>query len=151
MDEFNIDFNDSNIGTSISKLKNSKKSKKVNMNKFVKKIEDDIFHENNSNENIQLQRNLMQPEYEDSIKINKNINIDNKKDNIKDVCMDYKIYIDILVYMILFYILCNKIIIDFIYNNIIYSNISYVPNININLVIRTLLFGFLIFFYQKCY
>jgi hypothetical protein len=163
MEEF-----DSDIGTSIAKLKKDKRSdrsdrsdrphkkqKRVNMNNFVKRVEDDIYNEvvsnNIINENIQLQRNLMPFEYDNPVKINKNLENVKIEKQVESILITHKIYIDLFVYMVLFYSLCNKNVIDFIYDNIIYKNISSVPYININLFIRALLFGFLIFFYQRFY
>ena len=132
MNEFNLDDN-SEIGTSISKLKNNRMKKNDNYELYnlIKDLENRLEAiELSKCDSIQLDT---EPEpTKQKYKITKN----NKKIN----------YINIIIFMIIFLLLNDKKTIEIIYNiPFINNKDSPYPN----LIFRTLIFGLLFFIYDK--
>jgi hypothetical protein len=115
-----------------------KKKKNINMNSFVRNLETNLENLNNSNSN-----NMNN----DSIKINDNPKIDNKsQEEYYDIISNFK-YMDILLSVLLFLLLNNKLSIETIYR---------IPNMSLdnpypNLIIRAIVFGLLLFIIKKYY
>ena len=113
-----------------------KKKKNINMNSFVRNLETNLGNLNNSN-------NMNS----DSIKINDNPKIDNNLNNgYYDTIINFK-YMDILLSVLLFLLLNNKLSIETIYR---------IPNMSLdnpyyNLIIRAIVFGILLFIIKKYY
>ena len=127
MNEFNFDDN-SEIGTSISKLKNKvKKNDNYELYNLIKNIEDRLDNlELSCCDSIQLE-----PEPKKKHKVNKD-----KKIN----------YRNIIIFMIIFLLLNDQKTIELIYNiPFINNKDSPYPN----LIFRTLIFGLLFFIYDK--
>ena len=103
------------------------------MNNFVRNLETNLDNLGKSNNNI------------NSIKIKKNVNITKDKSYLAQF-VEYK-YLDILISMLLFLLLNNKLTIETIYR-ILSLNID---NPYPNLIIRTIIFGALIFLIKKYY
>ena len=123
-----------NTMQSMKKKNLSRKEKKnINMNNFVRNLETNLDNLGKSNNNI------------NSIKIKKNVNITKDKSYLAQF-VEYK-YLDILISMLLFLLLNNKLTIETIYR-ILSLNID---NPYPNLIIRTIIFGALIFLIKKYY
>ena len=126
MDEFNFDIN-SEIGTSVSKLKKTKVKNDDELYNLIKDLENRLEDIELSNSNtIQLNTKPVK-------KINK----------LDDIKINYK---DLIFLIIIFILLNDSSMITLIYN------IPYLKNMNNpypNLIIRTLLFGLLFFIYKK--
>jgi len=132
MDEFNLK-NESDIGTSISKLKKKEKQPTnddilILINEITDRL-DNI--ETKKVDSVQLYNKPVKKE-------EKNVLLNNKpiKNN----------YIEVFIYMIIFVLLNNIFIIGIIYK------LPFIKNINSpypNLILRTLLFGLIIFIYKK--
>jgi hypothetical protein len=126
MDEFNFNIN-SEIGTSVSKLKKTKVKNDDELYNLIKDLENRL-------EDIELSNS-------NTIQLNtKPVKKINKLDNIK---INYK---DLIFLIIIFILLNDSCMITLIYN------IPYLKNMNNpypNLIIRTLLFGLLFFIYKK--
>lgn len=134
MDEFNFN-NNPEIGTSITKLKNKRE-------------------EQNNNDELRLLINNLSDRLDyietksvDSVQINNSIKKEKKNIDYKSIKKETKInYKEIIIYMIVFILLTNTFIITTIYN------IPFIKNINSpypNLIIRTLLFGLVVYLYIK--
>ena len=147
MDEFGIDLDNSeNVGTSVLKLNetNNKKDyienfknnleteklstrpkKHINMDKIIKNIEMDINNFDDYND-------IKSPKSP-----KKTIIIEDSKSESKDY----------IIYMLIFMLLNNKLIIEYIYKILVFVPVlnSPVPN----LVLRTVLFGVIIFVIKK--
>lgn len=112
-----------------------KKKKNINMNSFVRNLETNL--ENLNNNNI----------HSDSIKINENPKIDNNsQEGYYDIISNFK-YMDILLSVLLFLLLNNKLSIETIYR---------IPNMSLdnpypNLIIRAVIFGLVLFIIKKYY
>lgn len=152
MDEFGIDLDNSeNIGTSVSKLnetnlkkdyienfKNNLETEKlstrpkkhINMDKIIKNIEMDINNFDDYN-NINVIQNPVEKNI-DTIEDNNNNNIE---------------YKNLIIYMLLFMLLNNKLIIEYVYKILVFIPIlnSPVPN----LILRTIIFGLVIYGSKK--
>ena len=138
MDEFNL--NDSfEIGTSISKLKNTKnKTQSNNKDLFnlIKDLEDRLDNIETSNTTL------------DSIQVNppiikKNKKVTPQKQNIEKSTCNYN---DLIIYIIIFILLNDKFTVGTIYK------FPYIKDINSpypNLILRTLLFGSLVYLYKR--
>jgi hypothetical protein len=171
MEEFDINFDDHNIGTSISKIKNygiegtidrrnkrGKKKKHIDMNNFAKTIESNIesvqtldFNNDNGISAVNDRHNnnvfnslSLNPLDNDSrtIKIS-NVNLDNiqtkiSKKKSKLINNDYMI---VLLYMLFFVLLNNKLVIQYIYDILGKSKMNSPFS---NLLIRTSVFGLII-------
>ena len=155
MDEFDIDLdNTENIGTSISKLnetndkreyienfKNNLENEKlrtrpkkhINMDKIIRNIEMDIINNDDYKET------------QDTEKISE-VKIVEKTKEIKTSMMDY-INKDILIYMLIFMLLNNKFIIEFIYDKI--PGVKKFDSTYPNLLIRSFIFGLSIYLIRK--
>ena len=113
-----------------------KKKKNINMNSFVRNLETNLENLNNSNSMNN-----------DSIKLNDNPKIDNNiQGGYYDMISNFK-YMDILLSVLLFLLLNNKLSIETIYR---------IPNMSLdnpypNLIIRAVIFGLLLFIIKKYY
>jgi hypothetical protein len=110
--------------------------KKVNMNNFIRNLESDLKKYSSSSDNIENHI-----DNKPIIKTNHNLKAQNNtvKNDI----------IEILIYILIFMILNNKFIIDLIFNFVPYMN-SF-NNTYLNLLIRSVIFGLLVFIYKKYY
>ena len=139
MDEFNLDDN-IEFGTSISKLKNNKRMKSNN-NDIFNLIKDLEIRLNNieTKNNIETNNNLDTNDYLQT-------NLESKeKEKIKEKNNMFFKYKNIIIYIIFFIILNNQYVIEFIYN------FPYIKTLNSpypNLIIRTLIFGLLIYLFR---
>lgn len=125
-----------NMMKSIKSNNMSKKKKKnINMNSFVRNLETNLENLNNNDNNV------------DSIKINDNPKIvTNSQEGYYDMICNFK-YMDILLSVLLFLLLNNKLSIETIYR---------IPNMSLdnpypNLIIRAIIFGLLLFIIKKYY
>jgi hypothetical protein len=178
MDEFDIDLSDIG-GSSINNLNNSvkpntletirsdrnkltnnrpsdfidfkdnsniyKPKKNVNMNNLIKNLESDLKKYSYNSDEILGNDNIPAAVNENPQK--KIVVKDIKTNTIQKSSNNDKI--EILIYILIFMILNNKFIIDLIFNYV-----PYIKNINNpypNLLIRSLLFGILLYFYKKYY
>lgn len=119
---------------SIQSSNNSKKNKKnINMNSFVRNLETNI--ENLSKKNVN----------EETVQINVPIKNDTSEKTIYDQFMEFK-YLDIVFSVLLFMVLNNKLTIETLYK-LPYMN----PDVTIfsNLLLRTIIFGLLLFLIKK--
>jgi len=145
MHDFNYDNNRNDLINKMSRtidnntIRNveTSQSKKQNINNFVRNLE------------INLD-NLNQPTPEKLTTEKINNNVEQKKSNVIEKPLINKIckfeYMDILICMVLFILLNNKLVIESIYN------ISLLDNINspyLNLFIRALIFGLILFLTKK--
>lgn len=173
MDDFDIDLSDMG-GTSISNLNNIQPSaletirsdrskltnirqgeftdrdtgnmyrpkKNVNMNNLIKNLESDLKKYSSSSDDILGNDNIPTAMNEEpKKKVIPKPKIQPKSNN-NDM-------IEILIYILIFMILNNKFIIDLIFNYI-----PYIKNINNpypNLLIRSVVFGLILYFYKKYY
>jgi hypothetical protein len=132
---------------------NSRPKKEINMNKFVKNIEYNIdnidplpanFTKNMINQNINLETFNPVPSIE-------TIKIQPTEKQIEEISLYTKIvnwkYFDIILYILIFILLNNKFIIEIIYDKIPYMKTS--ESSYPNLIIRSLIFGMLIFLIKK--
>jgi len=136
MDEFNFN-NNPEIGTPISNLKNYKEKQSNNnaeLHLLIKDLSDRL-------DDIET-KNI------DSVQLNKPIKKDKKNVDLnKFIKKETRInYIEIIIYMIIFILLNNKFTIEIIYN------LPFIKTINSpypNLILRTLLFGLIVYLYKK--
>ena len=141
MDQFNLDDN-SEIGTPISKLKNTKNKSQTN--------NDDLYHLIKDLENrlddIETSKTI------DSLQMNTPSVKKDKKD--KKVITQKKVeteistcnYTELIVFIIIFILINDKFTIETIYK------FPFIKNINSpypNLILRALLFGLLIYLYKR--
>jgi hypothetical protein len=134
MEEFDIDSD--MIGTPINQLQN----KPVDINNLIKDVEYDLSEQ-------PKKLNIQKPQYNPKIDITPDIPIKIVEDKLTETFEETKPIvenIELMIFIVLFILLNNKFIIDII------ENISF-NNTNINLVIRGLLFGALIYYYKKYY
>lgn len=134
----------------ISYVQDVRPKREINMNKIVKNIESNIdnFTKNTSNQNnnhqcsnIQLENFSQIPQVE-TIKIKQSV--DQKNELTKHIKWDY---FDVILYVLIFILLNNKFIIE-----LIYDCVPYIKNIKSpypNLLLRSLVFGVLIFLIKK--
>ena len=134
MDEFNFK-NNSDIGSSVAKLKNnrSKQDDTDDLRSLINELSDRIDD--------------MEIRSVDSVQLNKPIKKDKKNvESNKSIKKETKFnYMEIIIYMVIFVLLTNTFIIGIIYNLPFIKNNSPYPN----LILRTLLFGLLIYLYKK--
>jgi len=132
---------------------NSRPKKEINMNRFVKNIEYNIdnidplpanFTKNMINQNINL-------ETFNPVSSIETIKIQPTEKQIEEISLYTKIvnwkYFDIILYILIFILLNNKFIIEIIYDKIPYMKTS--ESSYPNLIIRSLIFGLLIFLIKK--
>jgi hypothetical protein len=134
MEEFDIDSD--MMGTPINQLQN----KPVDINNLIKDVEYDLSEQ-------PKKLNIQKPQYNPKIDITPDIPIKIVEDKLTETFEETKPIvenIELMIFIVLFILLNNKFIIDII------ENISF-NNTNINLVIRGLLFGALIYYYKKYY
>ena len=160
MEEFDFDF-DKEVGTSVSKLKNEQSEteydyddiinqdsetpsdlpkKKIDMNKFTKTVEHkietlDVVPPIKYNPNIDQVKNILS-------KLPPQNNKEVVKEEVTNFYWDYK---DILIYVLIFIFLNNKFIIDNI-DKLYYLTFN---NSVLNLIIRSLIFGMILYFIKK--
>ena len=136
MEEFNFN-NNTDIGSSITKLKNKREEQNDN---------DDLLL---LIKNLSDRLDYIETKSVDSVQINNPIKKEKKNIDYKSIKKETKInYNEIFIYMIIFILLTNTFIITTIYN------IPFIKNINSpypNLIIRTLLFGLIVYLYKKYY
>jgi purine-cytosine permease-like protein len=143
MEEFNLD-NNFEIGTSISKLKNSNK-KQTDYNDLLILIKnlsdrlDDI--ENNNIDSIQMIDKPIKKEKEKK----KRTDLNHTSNNIKKEEKKCN-FIELFVYIIIFILLNDQFTVKTIYNIPFFKNVN---NPYPNLILRTILFGLLIYLYKK--
>lgn len=122
-----------------------KPTKTINMNNFVKTLEDNIdnFNFNKKTNNQTYIDDVDQIPQIESIKM---IHSSNKQNNEQNKRTKFK-YIDIMIYVLFFILLNNKFIIEIIYNKIPYMKTyeSTYPN----LILRSLIFGILVFIAKR--
>lgn len=118
-----------------NKIKPKKtKKKSINMNNFVRDLETNL--ENLSKKPIQ---------YDNINSINLKGNINNEKSStFYEQCIEFK-YLDIIFSILLFLLLNNKLSIETIYK------IPYIDSPYPNLIIRSIIFGLLLFLIKKYY
>jgi len=129
-----IDFKDT---------ENYRPKKNVNMNNLIKNLESDLKKYSSNSDDIMGNDNIPtavneQPQKKIVVKSTKAPPIVHNNDTI-----------EILIYILIFMILNNKFIINFIFNYI-----PYIKNINNpypNLLIRALFFGLILYLYKKYY
>ena len=130
MEEFNFKEN-FEIGSSVSKLKKNN-NEVIDLIKDLESRLDNIENSNLDNDETIIE--IDEPEYEKPKKNKKH------KENKE---MKYK---DIIVFMIIYILLSNKYTIELIY---MIPYINTMDNPYPNLIIRTILFGLLVFLYKK--
>lgn len=171
MDEFDFDF-DKEVGTSVSKLKNEQSEteydydniilqnsetpsepsielpkKKINMNQFTKNVENKIetldkIPIKKYNPNIDQVKTILSKL---PIMIKHDKNQDNKQDIKENLTNSYWDYKDIIIYVLIFIFLNNKFIIDNV-DKIYYLTFN---NDVLNLIVRSLIFGMILFIIKK--
>lgn len=125
---------------SLQNTNDSKKSKKnINMNSFVRNLETNIENLNKKPiSSIQLNG-------EEIPKIEKPVEV--KEKSYIDMMVEFK-YLDIIISVLLFTLLNNKVVIELIYRLPYINNIdSHLPN----LIIRSIIFGLLLYIIKKYY
>ena len=142
MEEFDISDIEANaMGTPINQL--NKKNKPVNMNSLIKDMEYDL------SDAMPKKLNIQKPQYNPKIDITPDIppTVQPVEDKMTETFEDTKyneFNIELMIFVVLFILLNNKFIIDMV-DNIPYTNTT------INLFIRSVLFGLLIYYYKKYY
>jgi hypothetical protein len=132
-----IDFKDNNNSNIYRPKKN------INMNNLIKNVESDLKKYSSISDDILGNDNIPtaineQPKKKVVIKSTKTQPIRSNND-----------MIEVLIYILIFMILNNKFIIDLIFNFVPYMN-SF-NNTYPNLLIRSVIFGLLVFIYKKYY
>lgn len=135
MDEFNFK-NNSEIGSSVAKLKNNrgKQDDSDELRLLINELSDRIDDiETKSVDSVQLNKPIKKDKR--NVESNKSIKKETKFN-----------YMEIITYMVIFVLLTNTFIIGVIYN------LPFIKTINSpypNLILRTLLFGLLVYLYKK--
>jgi len=128
------DLSDNNVSI------NYRPKKNVNMNKLIRNLESDL--KKYSSDDILNNDNIPVALNDNQLKKKPQLQNNNQVPKSNDL-------VEILIYVLVFMILNNKFIIDIIYNYVPY--IKNINNMYPNLLIRSGLFGLLIFLYKKYY
>ena len=135
MNEFNLD-NNIELGTSVSKLQNIR-NKQLNDKENNNDLKDLIKDLENRLDNLEESNPI------DSVQVS---NESRKKKNKPKINNNTIKYSELIIYMIIFILLNNKITVTIIHN-LPYFNKSLNPYPN--LILRTLLFGLIIYLYKR--
>lgn len=133
--------------------------KEISINKMVKKIESDIdiYNDINFNEPLPVNFTKNRNHPTQNLKLETftqiipneimNVSTENKKEPSLGSKKMRWVYLDIIIYVLIFMLLNNKFIIELIYTRVPY--IKTIKNPYINLILRSIVFGLLIFLIKK--
>lgn len=152
MDEFDIsEIEALTMGTPVNKLK----SKSINMENFIKDVEHELSNVSEIsslkyNPNINYNQPSKQPsKHLEPIREHESIeDIIKNKHKDEDEHEHENNNVELLIFIVLFILLNNKFFVDIV-NSIPYVNIN--DNMYPNLIIRSIIFGFIIYTYKKYY
>jgi len=143
----------------ISCIQDVRPKREISINKMVKNIESDIDIYNKINFNeplpVNFNKNMNHPtqnlKLETFNQVIPNEIMNDQPESKKEPSLGSKkmrwVYLDIIIYVLIFMLLNNKFIIELIYTRVPY--IKTIKNPYLNLILRSIVFGLLIFLIKK--